>query len=38
MEIGRAKKRALYTKRFVNAVAGFGGKRRMNPAPGGDAR
>ncbi|KAI8610708.1 ribosomal protein S30, partial [Chytriomyces sp. MP71] len=27
---GRAKKRLLYTRRFVNAVAGFG-KRRMNP-------
>ncbi|CCF52379.1 probable 40S ribosomal protein S30 [Ustilago bromivora] len=28
---GRAKKRLLYTRRFVNAVAGPGGKRRMNP-------
>ncbi|KAI9207031.1 putative 40S ribosomal protein S30 [Polychytrium aggregatum] len=27
---GRAKKRLLYTRRFVNAVAGFG-KRKMNP-------
>ncbi|KNE62514.1 40S ribosomal protein S30 [Allomyces macrogynus ATCC 38327] len=30
---GRAKKRLLYTRRFVNAVATFGGKRKMNPAP-----
>eukprot|EP00842_Homolaphlyctis_polyrhiza_P005506 jgi/Hompol1/5957/HPOL_004776-RA len=29
---GRAKKRLLYTRRFVNAVASFG-KRRMNPSP-----
>ncbi|KAI8803883.1 ribosomal protein S30-domain-containing protein, partial [Cladochytrium replicatum] len=29
---GRAKKRILYTRRFVNAVATFG-KRRMNPSP-----
>ncbi|KIS69540.1 40S ribosomal protein eS30 [Mycosarcoma maydis] len=28
---GRAKKRLLYTRRFVNVVAGPGGKRRMNP-------
>ena len=34
---GRAKKRILYNRRFVNAVSSFG-KRRMNPAPGGDAR
>ncbi|KAI3630595.1 hypothetical protein MIR68_008855 [Amoeboaphelidium protococcarum] len=31
---GRAKKRMLYNKRFVNVVAGFAGKkRRMNPSP-----
>ncbi|KAI8911511.1 40S ribosomal protein S30 [Gorgonomyces haynaldii] len=29
---GRAKKRLLYTRRFVNAVATFG-KRKMNPSP-----
>ncbi|KAL2913342.1 40S ribosomal protein S30, partial [Polyrhizophydium stewartii] len=29
---GRAKKRLLYNRRFVNAVATFG-KRRMNPSP-----
>ncbi|PWN31138.1 putative 40S ribosomal protein S30 [Jaminaea rosea] len=28
---GRAKKRLLYNRRFVNVVAGPGGKRRMNP-------
>ncbi|SPO46398.1 probable 40S ribosomal protein S30 [Moesziomyces antarcticus] len=28
---GRAKKRLLYTRRFVNAVTTPGGKRRMNP-------
>ncbi|KAI8835375.1 hypothetical protein CcCBS67573_g10679 [Chytriomyces confervae] len=32
---GRAKKRLQYTRRFVNAVAGFG-KRRMNPNDGGN--
>ncbi|KAJ3386893.1 hypothetical protein HDU84_001222 [Entophlyctis sp. JEL0112] len=32
----RAKKRLQYTRRFVNAVAGFGGKRRMNPNDGGN--
>ncbi|KAJ3262546.1 hypothetical protein HDV06_002549 [Boothiomyces sp. JEL0866] len=31
---GRAKKRLLYTRRFVNAVASFG-KRRMNQNPPG---
>ncbi|TPX37167.1 hypothetical protein SmJEL517_g00891 [Synchytrium microbalum] len=31
---GRAKKRIIYNRRFVNVVAGFGGKKRqMNPAP-----
>ncbi|KAJ3391575.1 hypothetical protein HDU84_005701 [Entophlyctis sp. JEL0112] len=34
--VGRAKKRLQYTRRFVNAVAGFGGKRRMNPNDGGN--
>jgi len=29
---GRARKRDLYTRRFVNMTL-FGGKRRMNPAP-----
>jgi len=29
---GRAKKRILYNRRFVN-VTTVGGKRRMNPAP-----
>ncbi|KAL7747379.1 40S ribosomal protein S30 [Sorochytrium milnesiophthora] len=29
---GRAKKRMLYNRRFVNAVATFG-KRKMNPSP-----
>ncbi|KAI9017039.1 ribosomal protein S30 [Gaertneriomyces semiglobifer] len=29
---GRAKKRILYNRRFVNAVASFG-KRKMNPSP-----
>ncbi|GAA98206.1 uncharacterized protein L969DRAFT_102131 [Mixia osmundae IAM 14324] len=32
---GRAKKRILYNRRFVNAVTGPGGKRRMNPNPEG---
>ncbi|KAN0066236.1 40S ribosomal protein S30 [Thecaphora frezii] len=27
---GRAKKRLLYNRRFVNVVLGPGGKRRMN--------
>ncbi|KAI9138667.1 ribosomal protein S30 [Paraphysoderma sedebokerense] len=31
--VGRAKKRILYNRRFVNAAKTFG-KRRMNPAPG----
>ncbi|KAJ3070156.1 hypothetical protein HDU98_006816 [Podochytrium sp. JEL0797] len=35
-QCGRAKKRLLYTRRFVNAVVGFGGKRRMNPNDGGN--
>ncbi|KAI8588341.1 ribosomal 40S subunit protein S30B [Geranomyces variabilis] len=30
---GRAKKRIQYNRRFVNAVASFGGKRKMNPSP-----
>ncbi|PWW74974.1 ribosomal protein S30 [Tuber magnatum] len=30
---GRAKKRILYTRRFVN-VTMTGGKRKMNPNPG----
>ncbi|KAI9334378.1 ribosomal protein S30-domain-containing protein [Obelidium mucronatum] len=34
-QTGRAKKRLQYTRRFVNAVAGFG-KRRMNPNDGGN--
>ncbi|KXS22317.1 ribosomal protein S30 [Gonapodya prolifera JEL478] len=29
---GRAKKRLLYTRRFVNVTL-VGGKRRMNPSP-----
>ncbi|KAI0025981.1 40S ribosomal protein S30-like protein [Xylariomycetidae sp. FL0641] len=32
---GRAHKREIYTRRFVNvAVGGPGGKRKMNPNPG----
>lgn len=27
---GRAKKRDQYTRRFVNAVVGFGGKRKVS--------
>ncbi|KAJ3049228.1 hypothetical protein HK097_009748 [Rhizophlyctis rosea] len=34
---GRAKKRILYNRRFVNAVASFG-KRRMNPSPNSDSK
>ncbi|KAI9093091.1 ribosomal protein S30-domain-containing protein [Phlyctochytrium arcticum] len=30
--LGRAKKRIIYNRRFVNAVASFG-KRKMNPSP-----
>jgi small subunit ribosomal protein S30e len=30
---GRAKKRILYNRRFVNVTNIIGGKRRMNPAP-----
>ncbi|CAO3635114.1 unnamed protein product [Cunninghamella blakesleeana] len=30
---GRAKKRQLYNRRFVNVTNQAGGKRRMNPAP-----
>ncbi|KAI9020234.1 40S ribosomal protein S30 [Phycomyces blakesleeanus] len=30
---GRAKKRQVYNRRFVNVTATIGGKRRMNPAP-----
>ncbi|KAI7889055.1 40S ribosomal protein S30, partial [Mucor mucedo] len=30
---GRAKKRQVYNRRFVNVTAQIGGKRRMNPAP-----
>ncbi|KAG8730104.1 hypothetical protein FRC12_020493 [Ceratobasidium sp. 428] len=30
---GRAKKRILYTRRFVNVTTLPGGKRRMNPNP-----
>ncbi|CAE6527614.1 unnamed protein product [Rhizoctonia solani] len=30
---GRAKKRLLYTRRFVNVTTLPGGKRRMNPNP-----
>ncbi|KAF3922384.1 hypothetical protein AA313_de0202966 [Arthrobotrys entomopaga] len=30
---GRAKKRILYTRRFVNVTL-TGGKRKMNPNPG----
>jgi small subunit ribosomal protein S30e len=29
---GRAKKRILYNRRFVNVIT-TGGKRKMNPAP-----
>ncbi|KAM0749011.1 ribosomal protein S30 [Meredithblackwellia eburnea MCA 4105] len=34
---GRAKKRIIYNRRFVNITAqvGAGGKRRMNPNPEG---
>ncbi|CAG8611556.1 1400_t:CDS:2 [Paraglomus occultum] len=32
---GRAKKRAVYNRRFVNVTL-TGGKRRMNPAPTSD--
>ncbi|KAI7881983.1 40S ribosomal protein S30 [Lichtheimia hyalospora FSU 10163] len=30
---GRAKKRQVYNRRFVNVTTAIGGKRRMNPAP-----
>ncbi|CAO3701408.1 unnamed protein product [Rhizopus stolonifer] len=30
---GRAKKRQVYNRRFVNVTAQAGGKRRMNPSP-----
>ncbi|ORE18649.1 40S ribosomal protein S30 [Rhizopus microsporus] len=30
---GRAKKRQIYNRRFVNVTTQIGGKRRMNPAP-----
>jgi len=30
---GRAKKRIIYNRRFVNVTNMIGGKRRMNPAP-----
>ncbi|KAI8335666.1 40S ribosomal protein S30 [Choanephora cucurbitarum] len=30
---GRAKKRQVYNRRFVNITSQIGGKRRMNPAP-----
>ncbi|KAG1054094.1 hypothetical protein G6F43_003868 [Rhizopus delemar] len=30
---GRAKKRQVYNRRFVNVTTQVGGKRRMNPAP-----
>ncbi|KAI5995443.1 hypothetical protein PISMIDRAFT_679715 [Pisolithus microcarpus 441] len=30
---GRAKKRLLYNRRFVNVTTLAGGKRRMNPNP-----
>ncbi|GAW15296.1 hypothetical protein ANO14919_047050 [Xylariales sp. No.14919] len=30
---GRAHKRLIYTRRFTNATAVGGGKRRMNPSP-----
>ncbi|KAI9313370.1 40S ribosomal protein S30 [Dichotomocladium elegans] len=30
---GRAKKRQVYNRRFVNITTAPGGKRRMNPAP-----
>ncbi|ORX47772.1 40S ribosomal protein S30 [Hesseltinella vesiculosa] len=30
---GRAKKRQVYNRRFVNVTNQIGGKRRMNPAP-----
>jgi small subunit ribosomal protein S30e len=34
--LGRAKKRMQYNRRFVNAVAAFGGKRaKMNQQPPG---
>jgi small subunit ribosomal protein S30e len=33
--VGRAKKRILYNRRFVN-VTNLHGKRRMNPAPTSD--
>ncbi|OZJ02432.1 hypothetical protein BZG36_04464 [Bifiguratus adelaidae] len=33
---GRAKKRMVYNRRYVNVTTTFGGKRRMNPAPTGD--
>ncbi|KAI8068595.1 40S ribosomal protein S30 [Gongronella butleri] len=32
-QTGRAKKRQVYNRRFVNVTAQIGGKRRMNPAP-----
>ncbi|KDE08017.1 40S ribosomal protein S30 [Microbotryum lychnidis-dioicae p1A1 Lamole] len=32
---GRAKKRILYNRRFVNVTLAPGGKRRMNPNPEG---
>ncbi|CAM0135662.1 40S ribosomal protein S30 [Umbelopsis sp. WA50703] len=31
--VGRAKKRIIYNRRFVNVTTTFGGKRKMNPAP-----
>ncbi|CAG8608286.1 5326_t:CDS:2 [Ambispora leptoticha] len=34
-KVGRAKKRILYNRRFVNKTS-IGGKRRMNPAPTSD--
>ncbi|KAI7871671.1 40S ribosomal protein S30 [Spinellus fusiger] len=30
---GRAKKRQVYNRRFVNVTTTIGGKRRMNPSP-----
>ncbi|GAW26374.1 putative ribosomal protein S30 [Rosellinia necatrix] len=30
---GRARKRILYTRRFVNIATTAGGKRKMNPNP-----
>ncbi|KAJ9064679.1 40S ribosomal protein S30 [Entomophthora muscae] len=33
---GRAKKREIYLRRFVNVTTAPGAKRRMNPAPTGD--